>query len=120
MFGFEWRRPPVEPGTMARDCHTVLVVIHTAADGQHLLDVARLVDSDPRVKVAFTADSDMFGRGVERHLSDVDAVRVPWQRAVTEDFGLAIATGFRVIRRVRAPSIVMPFGERTDIAAMRE
>jgi hypothetical protein len=119
MFGFEWRRP-VGLDTMARDCHTVLVVTSTAADGQHLLDVARLVDSDPRIKVAFTADSDMFDRGIERHLNDVDAVLVPWQRATTEDFGVAIATGFRAIRRVRAPSIVMPFGERMDIAVMRE
>jgi hypothetical protein len=124
MFGFEWRRAPVGHDTESwgthEHRHTLLVVVHTAVSGQHLLDVARLVESDPRIKVAFTADSDMFDKGVERLLRDVGAVLVPWRDATTHDFGLAIATGLATLRRVRAPSIVMPFGERIEVAAMRE
>src|SRR5437588_1816724 len=68
--GFEWRRARAEHYTAAwmaqEDRNTVLVVIHTAACGQHLLDAVRLVESDPRIKVAYTTDSDMLDQGVER------------------------------------------------------
>lgn len=124
MFGFEWRRSPVGHDTgiwgAADDRHTVLVVVRSAACGQHLLDVVRLVESDPRVKVAFTTDCDLYDRGVERLLSDVGAVVVSWQDATARDFGLAVATDLAAVRRVRAPSAVMPFGERIETAALRE
>jgi hypothetical protein len=120
MFGFEWCRPPVRLSTTARgDGHTVLFVVRTAACGQHLLDVARLVDSDPRITVAFTADSDMFDQGIERYLNEAGAVLVPWERATTSAFRLVVATSFWAVRQMRAPTIVMPFSEHTDIAAMR-
>jgi hypothetical protein len=124
MFGFEWRRAPVGHDTASwgpqEDRHTVLAVIHTAACAQHLLDVIRLVESDPRIKVAFTADSDLLDRGMERLVGDIGGVLVPWHRATTYDFGLAVATSLAAVRRVRAPSIVMPFGERIETAARRE
>jgi hypothetical protein len=62
----------------------------------------------------------MFDKGVERLLREVGAVLVPWRHATTRDWGLAIATGLTTLRRLRAPSIVMPFGERIELAAMRE
>ena len=125
MFGFEWRRAPAGHDTAAwvsqKDRNTVLVVIHTAASGQHLLDAVRLVESDPRIKVAYTTDSDMLDQGVERLLRDIDGVLVPWRHATTSDgFGLAISTDLAAVRRVRAPSIVMPFGERIETAVWRE
>jgi hypothetical protein len=124
MFGFEWRRTPVIHGAVTweaeDDRRTVLVVIRTAASGQHLLDAVRLVESDPRVKVVYTTDSDMFDGGVDRLLSDIDGVLVSWRHAITYDFGLVIATSLASVRRVRAPSIVMPFGERIETAAERE
>ncbi len=121
---FEWRRPLVKHDAAHwgnhEDRHTVLVVVRTAACGQHLLDAVRLVEPDPRIRVAFTADSDLFDPGVERLLQDVGGILVPWRYATTHDFGLAIATGLSALRRVRAPSIVMPFGERIETAALRE
>lgn len=124
MFGFEWRRAPVRQDPVAwgaqQDRHTVLVVIRTAACGQHLLDAVRLVEADPRINVAYTTDSDMFDRGVDRLLRDIDGVLVPWRHATTGDFGLVISTSLASVRRVRAPSIVMPFGERIETAARRE
>lgn len=123
MFGFEWRRAPVRHDTAAwgaQEALTVLVVVHTATDGQHLLDVVRLVEPDPRIKVAYTTDSDMLDRGVERLLRDIEGVLVPWRHATTHEFGLAISTSLTAVRRVRAPSIVMPFGERIETAVRRE
>ncbi|MFB9835141.1 hypothetical protein ACFFNX_23445, partial [Actinoallomurus acaciae] len=124
MFGFEWRRSPVGHDTgiwgAPDDRHTVLVVVRSAACGQHLLDVVRLVESDPRVKVAFTIDCDLYDRGVERLLSDIGAVVVSWRDATARDFGLAVATDLAAVRRVRAPSAVIPFGERIETAALRE
>src|SRR3569833_5555 len=124
MIGFEWRRSPVRHDPKDRgapdDRHTVLVVVRSAACGQHLLDVVRLVESDPRVKVAFTTESDTLDRGVERLLTDVEAVLVPRRLATTREFGLAITTDLAAVRRVRAPSVVMPFGERIETAVLRE
>jgi hypothetical protein len=125
MFGFEWRRVPVGHDTTgwgAREGrHTVLVVVHSATCGQHLLDVVRLVESDPRIRVVFATDSDTFARGVDRLLRDIEAVVVPWRQAATHhDFELVIATSLTTLRHVRAPSIVMPFGERIEAAALRE
>lgn len=124
MFGFEWRRAPIGHDTRSwrasDDRHTVLAVVRSATCGQHLLDVVRLLESDPRVKVAFTTDSDMFDQGVDRLLRDVEAVLVPWQDATTREFGIAIATDLAAVRRLRAPSIVMPFGERIEAAVVRE
>lgn len=121
---FVWHRTPVGHGTVTwgaqGDRHTVLVVIRTAATGQHLLDVVRIVESDPRINVAYTTDSDLPDPGVDRLLRHMDGVLVPWRRATAYDFGLAIATSLTSVRRVRAPSIVMPLGERVETAVLRE
>jgi hypothetical protein len=121
MFGFEWRRPPgpANWGTQ-NDRHTVLAVVRGAVCAQHLLDAVRLVDADPRIRVVYTADSDVYHPGVERLLRDIDAVVVPWRDATTHHFGLAISTGLAAVRGLRAPSIVMPFGERVEAAVTRD
>ena len=121
---FVWHRAPAGHDTVAwgaqEDRHTVLVVIRTAASGRHLLDVVRVVEADPRIKVAYTTDSDPPDPGVDRLLRDMDGVLVPWRHAMACDFGLVIATSLASVRRVRAPSIVLPFGERVETAALRE
>lgn len=110
MSGFEWRGPDSGQWVTQGDCRTVLVVVHTVAAVRRLLDAVRLVDSDRRVKVAFTTVTGPAENAVDRLLRDLGAVLVPSRSAARYAFGLALAASCSAVRRLRAPAIVLPHG----------
>ncbi|WDZ87288.1 hypothetical protein [Micromonospora cathayae] len=89
---------------------TALVVVHTMASCQRLLDVVGPVEEDPRVQVVFTVAPDVFNRPVARFLDRLGALVLPWEMAVRERFDLALAASLGSLQRVHAPLLVMAHG----------
>jgi hypothetical protein len=114
MHDVEWRHVPAGPdadlwATRPR-CRTVLVVVHTVTSGQRLLEVVRLIGTDPRVQVVFTSAPDVFGAGVNDFLRATGGVVVPWLQATQTGFDLALAAGYGSISQLHSPLIVLPHG----------
>ena len=91
-------------------CKTVLVVVHTVTAGQRLADVVRLVESDLRIQVVFTAAPDVFSNGVAELLRDLGGVVVSWEQATRITFDLALTAAYGSIHELHAPLIVLPHG----------
>jgi hypothetical protein len=114
MHDLEWRSVPIGPDaelwTTRPYRRAVLVVVHTITSGQRLMDVARLIGTDPRVQVVFTAAPDVFGAGVDDFLQATGGVVVPWLQATQTKFDLALAAGYGSIGQLHSPLVVMPHG----------
>ena len=114
MSGMEWRQVPVgleaERWITRTGCKTVLVVVHTVITGQRLADIVRLVESDLRVQVVFTAAPDVFSNGVTDLLRDLGGVVISWEQATRLTFDLALAAAYGSVHELHAPLIVLPHG----------
>jgi hypothetical protein len=119
----EWRRVPVgldaERWITRTGCKTVLVVVHTVTTGQRLADVVRLVESDLRIQVVFTAAPDVFSNGVTDLLRDLGGVVVSWEQATRITFDLALAAAYGSVHELHAPLIVLPHGAGYNKLAVR-
>ncbi|GAA3735087.1 hypothetical protein [Salinactinospora qingdaonensis] len=93
-----------------RGCRVVLVMVHTLACGQRLLDVVALLRSDMRVQVVFTPAPSAFSAGVEEFLAQLGGVVLPWEQAVRMRFDLALAANTGGIENVHAPVVLLPHG----------
>jgi len=89
---------------------TVLAVVHSVVTGTRLADVLPVVAEDWRVQVVFTPGPSLFTNDVQGFLHDLGAHVVPWQRAISEQFDLAIAADTGGLERIHAPVILMPHG----------
>ncbi|TDB92857.1 hypothetical protein [Actinomadura sp. 7K534] len=110
----QWRPIPVGVGAerwaTRRECKTVLVVVHTVTSGQRVLEAARLLENDLRIRVVFTQAPSVFGAGVRDFLAGIGAAQVPWEQATSTEFDLALAASLQGLHEVHAPLIVMPHG----------
>jgi hypothetical protein len=110
----EWTSVPIgidaQRWVTRAGCRTILVIVHTVVSCQRLLDVIDLVESDPRVQVAFTVSPDVFNHGVEQYLHDLGALVIPWQQATREVFDLALAASYGGLSAIHAPLMVMAHG----------
>jgi hypothetical protein len=97
----------------------VLVVVHTVTTGQRLAAALRLIESDLRVQVVFTAAPDVFSNGVTELLRELDGVVIPWEQATRMGFDLALAAAYGELHKLRAPVIVMPHGAGHNKLAVR-
>ncbi|MUN37147.1 hypothetical protein [Actinomadura litoris] len=91
---------------------TVLIVTGSPIPARPLLDVARLADADPRLRVVFTAAPEAAGSGTESRLRDAGAVVLPWREARDREFGLAVAATAAPDLAPRVPLVVLPDARR--------
>ncbi|HEX6528012.1 MAG TPA: hypothetical protein VF070_49515 [Streptosporangiaceae bacterium] len=123
MTGMEWRQVPVgldaERWITRTGCKTVLAVAHTVTSGQRLIDVVRLLESDLRIQVVFTAAPDVFSNGVSELLRDLGGVVISWEQATRMVFDLALAAAYGSVHELHAPVIVMPHGAGYNKLAVR-
>jgi hypothetical protein len=114
MDGMDWRQVPVGLGAQRwvtrAGCKTVLVVVHTVTTGQRLAGTLRLIESDLRIQVVFTAAPDVFGNGVADFLRELGGVVIPWAQATRMTFDLALAAAYGGLRELHAPVVVLPHG----------
>jgi hypothetical protein len=114
MDGMDWRQVPVGLGAQRwvtrAGCKTVLVVVHTVTTGQRLAGILRLIESDLRIQVIFTAAPDVFGNGVAGLLRELGGVVIPWTQATRMTFDLALAAAYGGLPELHAPVVVMPHG----------
>src|SRR5690606_2137643 len=75
-----------------------------------VLEAARLLENDLRIRVVFTQAPDMFGAGVRDFLGRIGAAQVPWEQATSTEFDLALAANLNRLHEVHAPLVVMPHG----------
>lgn len=110
----EWSRVPIgidaSRWVTRIGCRTVLIVAHTIVSCQRLLDVAELLEEDPRVQTVFTVPPDAFNPGVTQHLRRLGALVLPWEQAVRERFDLALAASYGGLSDLHAPLMVMAHG----------
>lgn len=123
MSGMEWRQVPVgleaERWITRTGCKKVLVVVHTVITGQRLADIVRLVESDWRVQVVFTAAPDVFSNGVAELLRDLGGVVISWEQATRLTFDLALAAAYGSVHELHAPLIIVPHGAGYNKLAVR-
>ena len=100
-------------------CKTVLVAAHTVTAGQRLGDVIRLLESDLRIQVVFTAAPDVFSNGVDDLLHDFGGVVISWEQATRIEFDLALAAAYGSVHELHAPLIVLPHGAGYNKLAVR-
>lgn len=114
MCGCEWVAVPVgmDAGRWVSrvGCRNVLVVVHTVASCQVLLDVVAGVEVDPRVQVVFTVAPDAFGNGVAELVRGLAGVVLPWCQARRERFDLALAAAYGGLHELHAPVMVLAHG----------
>ena len=115
-YDLEWRQVPVGLDANRwvtrpyRRIVTRLVVVHTVTSGQRLMDVVRLIGTDSRVQVVFTAAPDVFGDGVSDFLRAVGGVVVSWLQATQTRFDLALAASYGSTDQLHSPLVVLPHG----------
>lgn len=123
MSDMEWRQVPVgleaERWITRTGCKKVLVVVHTVITGQRLADIVRLVESDRRVQVVFTAAPDVFSNGVADLLRDFGGVVISWEQATRLTFDLALAAAYGSVHELHAPLILLPHGAGYNKLAVR-
>jgi hypothetical protein len=123
MSGMEWRQVPVgldaQRWITRGGCKTVLVVVHTVTTGQRLADIVRLVESDLRIQVIFTAAPDVFSNGVSDLLRDLGGLVISWEQATRITFDLALAAAYGSVHELHAPLIVLPHGASYNKLAVR-
>lgn len=123
MSSLEWRQVPIgldaQRWSTRTGCKTVLVVVHTVTTGQRLADIVRLVESDLRIQVIFTAAPDVFSNGVSDLLRDLGGLIISWEQATRITFDLALAAAYGSVHELHAPLIVMPHGASYNKLAVR-
>jgi hypothetical protein len=123
MNGMEWRQVPVGLGAerwvTRAGCKAVLVVVHTVTTGQRLAGVLRLIETDLRIQVVFTAAPDVFSNGVAEFLRKLGGIIIPWAQAIGMTFDLALAAAYGELDKLHAPVIVMPHGAGYNKLAVR-
>ncbi|TYB45346.1 hypothetical protein [Actinomadura chibensis] len=111
MSGFEWRRALTgfDPGWWGGpgDRRTVLIVVGAPVPGQPVLDVARLADADPRLRVVCAAAPGPSAAAVEAMLRDAGTAPLSRRDAAGGGFGLAVAAPPRAAG-AGAPLVVLP------------
>ncbi|MFC7329205.1 hypothetical protein [Marinactinospora rubrisoli] len=93
-----------------RGCRTVLVLVHTVACGQRLLDVVALLRRDLRVQLVFAAAPSAFSAGVAEFLSNLGGAVLPWEQATRTRFDLIVAASTGGIEHMHAPVVLLPHG----------
>ncbi|MDX3003461.1 hypothetical protein PWY87_17370 [Kribbella solani] len=106
----------VDPGAAAWRTispeRTVLVIVHTVTAWNRFEDVLVVFDSDRRIQLVFTfPDASAVSGGIQEHLTAQGAQVIPWDRALTVDFDLALSAHHSGdLHRVRAPVAVLSHG----------
>jgi hypothetical protein len=103
-------RTAVRRWATLRNCKKILVVVHTVTYGTRLREVIRLLESDPRIQVVFTAAPHVFGDGVRELLRGLGGPVLPWREAVDTEFDLALVAGSRGAEQVQAPVVMLAHG----------
>lgn len=112
----EWLRVPVGPEserwTTRPGLRTILAIVHNVTSLTRLLDVISLLDGDFRLQMVFTwTRSSPFVHDVERFLSDIGAIAVPWDQARALNADLAIAASYGgELEELKAPLIIVSHG----------
>jgi hypothetical protein len=123
MAGSAWREVPVGPDAhrwvTRTSCKSVLIAVHTVISGQRLLEITRLIESDPRIQVVFSIAPDVFNDGVADFLHDLSAPVIPWDQAIRLKFDLAVVAAYGAIHQLHAPLIVVPHGAGYGKLALR-
>ncbi|QVQ51889.1 hypothetical protein J4H86_24550 [Spiractinospora alimapuensis] len=91
-------------------CRTVLVIVHSVACAQRLMDPVGLLGDDTRIQVVYTIAPSIFCRGVAERLRAMDCVVIPWGQAEQTPFDLVIAASYWGIERVHGPLVLLPHG----------
>ncbi len=91
---------------------TVLRIVHNVTSATRLLDLLAAFAGDPRVQTVFTCTgSSALDEGTADFLTARGMLQVPWERARTGAFDLAIATSRGGdLHGLRAPLIGAPHG----------
>ncbi|QNE18176.1 hypothetical protein F1D05_10070 [Kribbella qitaiheensis] len=91
---------------------TVLVIVHTVTAWNRFADILPVFDSDRRVQLVFTfPDASAVSAGIEEQLARQGVRIIPWERAVTVDFDLALSAHHSGdLHKVRAALVVLSHG----------
>ena len=91
---------------------TVLVVVHTMASANRLLDVVPLFGSDLRVQLVFSCPgTSAVSEGVTDLLDQLGAVTTPWTQAIHTPFDLIVtASNSGNLNELNGPIVVMSHG----------
>ncbi|WP_336087236.1 hypothetical protein [Nocardia sp. SSK8] len=91
---------------------TVLIVVHTMTAWNRLSDILPVFDSDRRIQLIFTfPDVSKVTGDVEEQLRTSGAQTIPWERALTDNFDLAISVHHSGdLHRISAPLAVLSHG----------
>lgn len=81
---------------------SIVVVVHTITSLMRMLDYVALLEPDPRIRVYWTIAPDRFNAGVAQRLRQLDINDVPWEKAVTLTFDLAICTSLHQVQFLNA------------------
>lgn len=98
----------------------VLLMPATMASATRLLDIADLFHGDLRVQLHFTVPPNSFSAGTAALLAAQGVPVMPWERAKTEQFDLALSANFGGMAEVRAPVVIFAHGaSRNSLARPR-
>lgn len=98
----------------------VLVMAATTASASRLLDVADLFHGDLRVQLYFTVPPSPSNLGTAELLGTVGAPLLPWEKAKTESFDLALTANLSGLHEVAAPVVMFSHGaSRNGLAQPR-
>ncbi|GAA3059806.1 hypothetical protein GCM10020229_84350 [Kitasatospora albolonga] len=100
----------------------VLGVVHNITAATRLLDLLDAFTGDRRIQVVFTSPgSSKLDAGTMELLSSRGALWIPWTRAISEKFDLAIATNRGGdLHKINAPLIGAPHGAGYNKTLSRE
>ncbi|GAA1760287.1 hypothetical protein [Streptomonospora arabica] len=89
-----------------------LAMVHSWQAGDRLADIApAVVEGDPRVQVVYSATGGSpFSASGAEYARRLDAAVLPWERARTHRYDLAIAAHLDDFTDVRAPALVVAHG----------
>ncbi|ASU83890.1 hypothetical protein CDO52_14850 [Nocardiopsis gilva YIM 90087] len=90
---------------------TVLVVIHHLTAGTRLADVVPLLESDPRLQIAYTVPpTSPFHQSGSDYARSLDGLVLPWDQATSLRFDLAVAAHHGGLDRLHAPVLTLHHG----------
>ncbi len=100
------------PWITVQTTRTVLIVVHTITAWNRLSDILPVFDSDRRIQLIFTfPDVSNVTGDVERQLSSSGARMISWNRALTDEFDLAISVHHSGdLHKISAPLAVLSHG----------
>ena len=86
----------------------VFIPVHSVGIGQRLLDVAELLDCDPRISLVFAAAPVSTSNGVEGLLREAGVAVLDWRHALARRHDLVITTNHDRLCQLNAPTVVIP------------